>query len=410
MTIEIRSPLAHELPQMVEVNLGAFGEVPDAWHQRWFEARFEPGRAVVAVDGTQIVGCSLWYPIEMGLPGGSSPAAAVSGVSVLPTHRRRGLLRAMMGRLLEYTRDEGMPMAALQASEGAIYSRFGFGPAARALRLRLELSRVQLPAGTDVGRLQLVGRELALSLLPQVHQRLVRARPGVVARGEFAWRELMADDDPHGRRERAPLFHLVHTWRGRPEGYVLYRIRPAWKETGPNGCLQIVEMASLTSRAASALWRHCLAVDLVRQVEATELGAWRPEDEPLLWLATDPQAVSATLGTSLWVRINDVRRSLEQRRYQADGELTFELRRGAGSEEARCYRLEVRRGRGRCRPASGPPELSLGLPELGSAYLGQRCLAQLARAGRVTEHRAGTARAADELLSWDPPPWCFEDL
>src|SRR5690606_11157296 len=70
------------------------------------------------------------YSFELTLPGGATaPAAGVTAVTVRGTHRRRGLLTAMMDHQLGGVADRGEPMALLTASEGSIYQRFGYGPA-----------------------------------------------------------------------------------------------------------------------------------------------------------------------------------------------------------------------------------------------------------------------------------------
>ena len=59
-----------------------------------------PGSAVVACDGTDIVGMSSFLDFELTVPGGAVlPMAGVSSVAVAPTHRRRGVLRAMFAEL-----------------------------------------------------------------------------------------------------------------------------------------------------------------------------------------------------------------------------------------------------------------------------------------------------------------------
>ena len=58
---------------------------------------------------------------------GLQPARLITDVTVSPTHRRRGLLRAMMTEDLQDAADLGVPLAILTASEGSIYGRFGFG-------------------------------------------------------------------------------------------------------------------------------------------------------------------------------------------------------------------------------------------------------------------------------------------
>ena len=63
--------------------------------------------------------------------GGSVPAAGVSVVGVLPTHRRRGVFRSLMREQLADSRERGDLAAFLFASEGMIYGRFGYGLASR---------------------------------------------------------------------------------------------------------------------------------------------------------------------------------------------------------------------------------------------------------------------------------------
>ncbi|MHB8457888.1 MAG: GNAT family N-acetyltransferase, partial [Acidimicrobiales bacterium] len=59
-------------------------------------------RLVVSREGDQLVGAAQSLPAQMTLPGPLAvPAAAITGVSVLPTHRREGRLREMMCCQLE---------------------------------------------------------------------------------------------------------------------------------------------------------------------------------------------------------------------------------------------------------------------------------------------------------------------
>ena len=58
------------------------------------------------------------------MPGGATlPTSGVTRVGVLPTHRRRGLARRLMERLLTEAHARGQVLASLRASETAIYPR-----------------------------------------------------------------------------------------------------------------------------------------------------------------------------------------------------------------------------------------------------------------------------------------------
>ncbi len=77
-------------------------------------------------DG-EIVGGAGAFPFRMSVPGGELPCGGVTVVGVYPTHRRRGVLRAMMDAQLRDIHEREEPIAALWASEETIYGRFGFG-------------------------------------------------------------------------------------------------------------------------------------------------------------------------------------------------------------------------------------------------------------------------------------------
>ena len=67
-----------------------------------------------------------------GFPWGTLAVNAISSVTVLPTHRRRRLLRRWMTQELERAPAAGTAVSILIASEAPIYRRFGFGMAATA--------------------------------------------------------------------------------------------------------------------------------------------------------------------------------------------------------------------------------------------------------------------------------------
>src|SRR2546423_12328424 len=96
-----------------------FGREPpdEAWAERWVK-NFELERMHAAFDGDRIVGGAGAFALRMTVPGGAAlPTAGVSGVGVLPTHRRRGIPRSMMRGHLDDIHDRGEPLAALWASE-----------------------------------------------------------------------------------------------------------------------------------------------------------------------------------------------------------------------------------------------------------------------------------------------------
>ena len=79
-----------------------------------------------------MVGTSATYTFELTAPGGALlPTGSLSWVSVLPTHRREGVLTEMMRAHFEDCRERGEAASALDASESEICRRFGFDVAGR---------------------------------------------------------------------------------------------------------------------------------------------------------------------------------------------------------------------------------------------------------------------------------------
>src|SRR5690606_32004322 len=94
-------------------------------------------RGVEAADG-ELVAMHASYPFaRFPVPGGHVPAAGLTWVGVHPGHRRRGLLRAMIGDHVRRSLDRGEPVSALFAAELSIYGRFGYGLAARELQMTI---------------------------------------------------------------------------------------------------------------------------------------------------------------------------------------------------------------------------------------------------------------------------------
>src|SRR6266581_3065815 len=87
-------------------------------------------RMHAAFEDGEIVGGAGAFPFELSVPGGLLRCGGVTVVGVYPTHRRRGVLRAMMDAQLRDVHEREEPIAARWASEETIYGRFGYGLAA----------------------------------------------------------------------------------------------------------------------------------------------------------------------------------------------------------------------------------------------------------------------------------------
>ena len=125
-------------------------------------------------DGDRVVGTASALSFDLTVPGAILPAAGVTIVGVHPTHRRRGILRRLYTELHRRIADARYPIAALTASEGGIYGRFGYGPAIffRKVDVNTRQARTARPAQAP-GRVLLLDKAEAAKLLPAVYDRYV---------------------------------------------------------------------------------------------------------------------------------------------------------------------------------------------------------------------------------------------
>src|SRR6266511_3246449 len=204
-------------------------------------------------------------------------------------HPRSDLARRGVGA--GRARDHGrrqpdLPVAALWASEGRIYQRYGYGLACLKLSYEIDLREVRLSprATAATGRLRDAAPRDARKDLQQVYERVRPHRPGWSSRDERWWDWTL--DDPASRRsgmtvQRAVLFDSGES----TGGYGLWRTKPDWNAAGPAGELRVVEIAAATPQAYAALWRFLLSFDLMR----TARFGFAALDDPLLYLVDEPR-------------------------------------------------------------------------------------------------------------------------
>lgn len=406
MSIEIRNPgSAEDYEAAVDVMSTAFLERPDvakvAAHVR---PHWTPERLWVAWDGPRACGMFRSWATELTLPGGAAlPAAAVSSVTVLPTHRRRGVLTRMAGTAHRRIFESGEPLAILLASEYPIYGRFGYGPATRAASLAIRPKETSFRGGaTGAVELAPLGgatRDAARAVFEAARRRVA----GEIWRRDISWDiDTGVERDAFEDKRWAGFIALHRDAAGTVDGYARYKTDPKW-EHGPTGELEVADLHALTDAAYADLWRFILSVDLVTLVKAPN----RPAEEPLPWLLTNARALGVEqLIDRLWVRIFDVERALEARAYGRTGSLVLEVVDDAAWGGTRRWRLEAGPDGARCTMTGADADLTLPVAALGSAYLGGARLRDVVRATGCDEHREGALAEADALFRTADVPWC----
>lgn len=406
MTITYRPVSIDEAPAFFEANSIGFGHDlrPAGLERSTRLGNF--ARSTAALDGAEIVGTAGIWDFEMSVPGASIPTAGVTWVSVKPTHRRQGVLTAMMRRQLDEIREHGEPIAALWASEAPIYGRFGYGLAAEGTEFHIARPHANLrytvPAS---GRCRFVSRDEALGAWPAIFEAVRKTTPALVSRTADWWavRHLPADDTPYLANGYSSSFRVQYEEEGQPLGYVRYRIKEQYADGVPTSELLVVELMASTDAAYSALWSFLFGVDLIATISCN----WGRVDEPLLHMLADPRRLVRRTQDTIWVRIVDVAAALSSRAYASEGSLVFQLTDPFCPWNEGTYRLEASLTGASCRRSGETPEVELAADALGAIFLGGQRLSSLARAGRATGNQAAL-RQADTLFAWDPAPWSPE--
>jgi predicted acetyltransferase len=399
---ELRSIAAGELPAFMRANSVGFGHGVETARRNMADHEIE--RTVAAFDGERIVAGSRNYTFELTMPGGALLAAAgVSDVSVVPTHRRRGLLRSMMERLLDdaVVRDE--PVAMLTASEGGIYGRFGFGVTIRTSTVEVDTRTAEFAAPPAPGTLRLVELDEARKTEPAVFDRARRLQPGAVSRFDSWWL------DEQFQSEFGTRFDVLYEASdGSVDGYMTYGMRGQGTIHGPTYRLVTREFVAVSPQATYALFRYACEIDLVRTV--VFLNA--PLDFAGSWMLSSARAAQQTdVRDFLWTRLLDVPAALGARTYSVPGGsdeacLVLEVHDAfrPGGRADGCFALEAGSGGASVTPTTAEPDLVLDVATLSAAWLGGVAFSTLARAGRIEEVHAGALTRADTMFTSSPHP------
>ncbi|MCL4240788.1 MAG: GNAT family N-acetyltransferase [Dehalococcoidia bacterium] len=355
-------------------------------------------------DGGQVVGTTGVWSFEMTVPGATLPCAGVTWVSVRPTHRRRGILTAMMRSKLEHIRDRGEPIAMLWASEAPIYARFGYGLATEGVELRIERTRTALAHPVSApGTVRFVSRDEALSAWPAVYDRVRPGIPGMHSRSTAWWEHRVFREPEFPAPGFSSSFFVQYEEAGQVLGYVRYRVRETEEDGSATSTLTIRELMAATRSAYAALWQFVFGVDLIGTIKAE----WRRADEPLYHMLADPRRLVRRPTDTVFCRIMDPGAALSGRRYATEGAVVIEVTDAFAPWAAGRFLLEGGPAGAICAATTREPDITLSSTELGAIFLGGTRLAPLWHAGRVSGTPEAIARA-DAMFGWHTLPWAPE--
>jgi predicted acetyltransferase len=410
MTVEIRSYLdgfsdrEQALVALLTIDESVFGEdfTDDEISSPVFGV-VEDDRTFLAWDHGEPVGMSANFSLELSVPGGVVPTAGVTFIGVRPTHRRRGVMSAMLENLHADGLKRNEPIAALWAAEPAIYPRFGYGVASQSLRLtipRTHGTTGAAPHDPSVA-LRMVDPSDDFEATRSIYNLERGRRPGVPAydqrwHARHVW-------DPAGKREGAGRLHTVLAETdGRVRGYLRYNVKPDWTSAHADGTFNIQRMMAGDPAAYAELWRYAINFDLMSKV-----GWWNaPSDDPIqVWL-DHPRHATRQHEDQLYIRLLNLPAALSARTYSGDIDLVIDVT---------DHRIPANEGRWRLTgdstgatvsTSTDEPDVSLDVRTLGAAYLGGTTIEEHAAAAWVTEHTPGSVALMSSAFRAAVAPHC----
>jgi predicted acetyltransferase len=409
---ELRSLEAHDIDAYAACQASAFASRYPADKLESLAKELQLDRSLAVFDGAELVATTSSFATPMTLPGlVRSAVAAVTDVSVTPTHRRRGLLTAMMRRQLDDLRANSESIAVLYSSEGTIYGRYGYAPATFGAHYVVDkrLARLLNPGGLPAaagterpqGSVRLLEKAQAVEAYPLVHGAYVLTRVGELDRPEGEWAELLGDVTSAAMGNR---FYACYEQAGRIDGYAVYRVGAIDPTDHWRRGVFVEELCTLSEVAYTSLWRYLLGIDLTEELRTSG----RPIDEPVRYLFEDQRQLRvARWGDRTWARLVEVPRALALRRYDEEGALVIEV------EDLFCpwndgrFALHVDGdGVAVVERVGIAADLVLPVDVLASLYLGAVAFTAMAEVGRVVEQTEGAARRADRMFMSLRPPFC----
>lgn len=414
MAVDIRSITEDVLQTYIDASARGFGgDMLEGEHERVREV-IGLDRCHVAVANERVVGTIGSYSFPLAMPGTVDiPAAGLTRVTVAATHRRQGVLTAMMANHFQDAIDHDEAVSILWASEAPIYGRYGYGQATENVAVSFDnrittISRPEVPDQLDI----IDGTE-AEEILPSIREQTRVSRPGKFGRSELWWTH-RSTPDPEGLRRGLSKRRYVVARRGNQDvGYVTFRQKENWGDDDlPNGEVNIIELNGIDQQAEHTLWWHVGNIDLFPNVVSWN----QPADSLLPWLASNPRGIGRRFSDGIHARVIDVEKTFSTRRYQSQADLVFSLTDERLPKTEGTYHLSIDdAGVGTCARTDAAPDIAFDAYALGALCLGHTRPEPLAAIGHIrsTSGEPGGISPAQlknlrDTFGWPVAAWCDE--
>jgi predicted acetyltransferase len=361
-------------------------------------------RCTGAFDEGKPVATFRSIEMQLTVPGGGFvPMTGVSAVTVLPTHRRRGLLSRLMALEFDTARERGEALAGLYAAEYPIYGRFGYGPAVEAGTWELDARAARFTRELP-GTIEVITAEEARTIGAEVYDAVRAITPGAVTRGPVYWERALGFSVREGDNSvKENLNAVVRDDDGRAVGYVRYRFgEENWTHQRPDNVVKALDLLAVNVEYEARLWKFLADHDWVSRVVAEEV---RRGDE--LWrdLLVNRRVVwPSEQWEGLWLRVLDPAAALAARRYEVPGRFVLRVVDKDGYADG-TFAVEGGPDGAACEPTGQSPDVTLPVSVLGSILLGGLTARRFAHLGMLDEHRAGAVGGLSAMFQTGIAPW-----
>ena len=291
MTIELRPATPGEMSQIGELGGyeygGAFGDGPDSMVAQ----ATRPEWTLCAFDGDRLAASYATIPFTMRANGTAMSLGGVSAVGTHPEYRRQGLVRRITTQAFEDMRERGQSIAALWASQAAIYQRYGYSIASILRTYKVDTADIAFFDGDQgAGNVERLDAASGLDPAKRIYQEFVAHRLGYLHRSKALWENNALEE----RGDDGPVHVAISRGAtGRPDGYVVYTLRAGRVgHAARDQEIAVRDLAWLSLDAYRSLWSWLGRHDLAGRV----VWSTAPRDDPAPELFVEPRMLDLFVG------------------------------------------------------------------------------------------------------------------
>lgn len=359
-----------------------------------------PEWTLCAFDGARLVASYCTIPFTMRANGKAMPLGGVSAVGTLPEYRRQGLLRRITTQAFSQMYEAGQPVAALWASQAAIYQRYGYAQTTVKRSYSIDTTDIAFFDGDGgLGNVERLDVESGYELIKGLYISFVADRMCYLHRSRALWGNTLEEIEADGPVQIA----VSRDREGVPNGYAVYTLRSGRVDHEARSQELVVrDVGWLDLDGYRSLWSWFGRHDLVGRVRWDNA----PIDDPAIELLAEPRLLHSRDREGVWFRMVDVEAALGGRGYDNDGRIRIEVMDDdLAPWNVGTFELTVDGGEAEVKGVPGPGDVRLPVKALASLFTGYRSARGLRRWGLIDAAPEVMAQA-DALFATATGPGC----